>query len=113
MATARFTVGAVLDTVNVAASTVTSTLNIVGKSAGMANAWIDKMSDEQTKRYAIEARDLDYRLVEQAARERALERKALEKETDADPLFKKHFEDAYAEYLNVLRPQKGLKVAAE
>lgn len=114
MATARFTVGVVLDTVNVAASTVTSTLNVIGKSAGMANAFIDKKAEEQTKRYAIEAVSLDYRLAEQAGRERAVERKALESECDADPVFKRHFEDAYKEYLEVLRPSnKGLRVAAE
>ena len=55
MATARLTIGTVLGTVVSAAETVTSTLNAVSKTVGMANAYVEKAAREQQGRYLNDA----------------------------------------------------------
>lgn len=113
MATARFTAGAVLDTVTVAATTVVGALDTVSNGVGMLNAFVSKAAEEQRKRYLIDAATMDQRLVDEAARDQATRRRALDKELDADPVFKDHYLEAHAEFLAILKPKAKLSIAAE
>lgn len=67
MATARLTIGSLLGTVTTAAETVTSTLNVVSLSVGMANAYVAKAAHEQQHRHRNDAELFTSRLVIEGA----------------------------------------------
>ena len=55
MATARFTLGAVLSAASETASTITNTMNAVNTAVGMANTFVSRAADNQKMRYQMEA----------------------------------------------------------
>lgn len=119
MATARFTAGAVLSTIGTLAGTVDTTLGSVSKSVGMFNAFVDKAAETQRKRYAIEALELDDRLIDEAADIRATNRKAIELKLSGDTVYKEHYIQARQDYqaildkINGVKPQSPRLVAGE
>lgn len=108
MATARFTAGAVLSTIGTLAGTVDTTLGSVSKSVGMFNAFVDKAAEAQRKRYAIEAAELDDRLIDEAADIRATHRKAIDTKLNADPVYAEHYAHARKDYQAILDKVNGV-----
>ena len=74
MATTRFTLGAVLNTVSESAAMVTNTVVTVNTAVGMANAFVTKAAKNQQTRYAME----EYNTTHQIASELAMEITAME-----------------------------------
>jgi hypothetical protein len=115
MATTRFAVGAVLDTVTTAATVVSTTLNVIGKSAQMASAFMDQAADTQALRYLIEAEDREQRIIDEVSDAEAKHRAKREAEMSSDPVYKRLYAESHQRYSQLLAHKKHphLKVAAE
>ena len=55
MATTRFTLGAVLNTVSESAAMLTNTVVTLNTAVGMANSFVSRAADNQKMRYQMEA----------------------------------------------------------
>lgn len=69
MATTRFTLGAVLNTVSESAAMVTSTVVTVNAAVGMANAFVEKAAKNQRTRYAMEELNTTHQIASELAME--------------------------------------------
>lgn len=69
MATARFTLGSVMSAVSETATTVTSTMNAINTTVGMANAFVNKAAADQKLRYTASAVGSKQRILNEVALE--------------------------------------------
>lgn len=67
MSTTRLTFGTLLSTVTDAATTVSTTLNVVTKSVGMIDAHVSNMAANQAIRMKLEQSSTTERLIEETA----------------------------------------------
>lgn len=113
MATARVTLGALLDTVGTAASTVNDTLNGISSTVGMFNQYVDKAAKTQRMRYAADELTMLDRILEEKAQEQAAVDIQIDEFKGRSEKHNSYYERAYAKYEAILKPNKGLKIAAE
>lgn len=78
MASTRMAIGAVLGTINDAANTVSSVVNVVSDSAGMLNDYVKRQRTMQQDRTVIELKTFRTRLMEDTAKEQTIRTEALE-----------------------------------
>ena len=100
--TTRLTFGALLGTVNTAATTLTSTLDAAGSAVGMLNAFVDKAAKEQRIRHKVDTNEFKNRLVNETAMARAQR----EKQVIAfckDPESKELYAKAHDELMELLK----------
>ena len=69
MATTRFTLGAVLNTVAESAATLTNTVVTVNTAVSMANAFVTKAAQNQQTRYTMEAHNTVHQIASELAME--------------------------------------------
>ena len=69
MATARFTLGAVLNTVSESAAMVTNTVVTLNTAVGMANSFVTKAAANQQLRYTMEAHNTVHQIASELAME--------------------------------------------
>ena len=69
MATTRFTLGAVLNTVSESAAMLTNTVVTANTAIGMANAFVTKAAKNQQVRYAMEAHNTVHQIASELAME--------------------------------------------
>lgn len=69
MATTRFTLGAVLNTVSESAAMLTNTVVTLNTAVGMANAFVTKAAANQQTRYVMEAHNTVHQIASELAME--------------------------------------------
>ena len=69
MATTRFTLGAVLNTVSESAAMLTNTVVTVNTAVSMANAFVTKAAQNQATRYTMEAHNTVHQIASELAME--------------------------------------------
>ena len=106
MATARLTLGSVLNTVNTTATTVTSTLDAASKAVGMLNAYVENAASHQKARIAIDNEDFIESLVREKAQERTESTLRVQKYISQSPEHAKAYQEAYETYSKLLRPSQ-------
>ena len=95
MATSRIALGSVLDTVSSAAGAITSIFNTTGKSIGMLDAFVTKASEEQQLRHRADKDQFIFRLINEAASEKATEDMKIVDFCNKSDTHKATFEKAY------------------
>lgn len=116
MSTTRMSFGAVLGSIQSAATTVTSTLDAATGAVGMLTAFVSKASDEQRIRHVIDKEDFIENLIIERTEMNAVAALKLEKFISKSPDHAKHAKRAYEKYSALLRtPEEleSLKTAAE
>lgn len=109
MSTTRLSFGAVLGSVQSAATTVTATLDAATGAVGMLTAYVSKASDEQRIRHLADKEDFVENLILERAEQRALSAIKAEKFMAKSPDHHKHFASAYAEFEALLRSPEDLE----
>ena len=109
MSTTRMSFGAVLGSVQSAATTITSTLDAATGAVGMLTAFVSKASDEQRKRHIIDAEDFVESLVLERAEMRTAANIKAEKFMAKSADHAKHFKTAYDRYSSLLRTPEELE----
>lgn len=109
MSTTRLSFGAVLGSVQSAATTVTATLDAATGAVGMLTAFVSKASDEQRIRHIADKEDFVENLILERAEQRALSAIKAEKFMAKSADHHKHFSDAYAEFQQLLRSPEELE----
>lgn len=71
MATARLTIGSVLDTVTMTATTITGALGAVSGVVSMANAYVGQAQKQQLVQHIIDNERFEERIIEEAAFDQA------------------------------------------
>ena len=94
MANTRITLGAVLGSVQEAASATTATLNSVTKGVGMLNTFITAQAEKQRVSTALDMEDFRKKLLQEKAMEDADRKKAV-REYCSDPENKSAYEESY------------------
>ena len=94
VANTRMTFGAVLGTINEAATTVTATLSTASKAVGMLNRFVTDAADKQALRSKVDMYEFKTILVEEKAMTEALRKKSIE-EFCKDSTNAKHYSAAY------------------
>ena len=107
MATARLTLGSILNTVNTAANTVTSTLDAASTGIGMLNNYVNNAAAHQKARIAIDNEDFIESLVREKARERAESTLGVQKYIGQSTEHAKAYQEAYETYSKILRPSSS------
>lgn len=107
MATARLTVGSILDTVTTAATVATGALNSVSGVVAMANAYVTKAQAEQAAQYALDAERSEERMIEEAALEQSEVDLKIAAYRNKSDQHKHGYDQAYARYSAILRKPKG------
>lgn len=102
MATARLTVGVVLDTVAKAAATLTSTLDTMTDAVGMVNAFVNKAAEEQSIRYKGERGVFVAHLIDEMAQEETMLMIRTESFIATSANHAKHYETAFNKYTTLL-----------
>ena len=95
MATTRFTLGAVLNTVSESAAMLTNTVVTLNTAVGMANAFVSKAAAEQADRYVLEADDAKHRIVSEIAMERMAREDAVIAYCGNDAIKQKRYNDHF------------------
>lgn len=119
MATARLTVGSILDTVTTAATVATGALNSVSGVVSMANAFVTKAQAEQASQYLIDAEKYEERMIEEAAFEQSEVDLKIAAYRNKSAQHQHGYDQAYARYSAILRKPKdasnitGFRSAAE
>jgi hypothetical protein len=96
MASTRMAIGAVLGTVNDAANTVSSIVNVVSDSAGMLNDYVRRQRTMQQDRTVIELHTFRTRLMEDTAKEQTIRTESLEDYFQGKTGRKECYEESYA-----------------
>ncbi|QDH84044.1 hypothetical protein KMC60_gp01 [Achromobacter phage vB_AxyP_19-32_Axy11] len=94
VATTRVTFGAVLGTINEAATTVSSTFGTATKAVGMLNTFVSAAADKQALRTKVDLHEFKTRLIEEKSMEEARRKVAIE-DFCKDEVNAKHFKSAY------------------
>lgn len=106
MSSARMSFGAILNTVQASANTVTTTVDAANKSVGMLTAFIDKAAAEQKTRHLLDGEEfIDRLLVEKAESTAAVKLRANKFASQSDK-HAEYFNEAYARYEALIRKPK-------
>lgn len=103
MASSRLTFGALLDTVQTTANTVTNTLSAANKGVGILTAFVDKASTEQRIRHVADKEVFIENLIQEKAEERAMANLKVEKFIAQSADHRKHYQSAYEKFTSLLR----------
>lgn len=109
MSTTRMSFGAVLGSIQSAATTVTSTLDAATGAVGMLTAFVSKASDEQRIRHVIDKEDFIENLIIERTEMNAIAALKLEKFISKSPDHAKHAQRAYEKYSKLLRTPEELE----
>lgn len=109
MSTARMSFGAVLGSIQSAATTVTSTLDAATGAVGMLTAFVSKASDEQRIRHIIDKEDFIENLIIERTEMNAVAALKLEKFIAKSPAHAQHAKAAYDKYTALLRTPEELE----
>ena len=109
MSTTRMSFGAVLGSIQSAATTVTSTLDAATGAVGMLTAFVSKASDEQRIRHIIDKEDFIENLIIERTEMNAVAALKLEKFIAKSPAHAKHAKAAYDKYTALLRTPEELE----
>lgn len=105
----RLTFGAVLGSVQSAATTVTTTLDAATGAVGMLSAFVTKAADEQRIRHIADKEDFIENLILERAEHRAVAMIKANKFASKSAEHKQHFNDAYAQFEQLLRTPEELE----
>lgn len=105
MSTTRLSFGAVLGTVQSAATTVTATLDTVSTAVGMATSFVTQAADNQRMRQVVDKEDFIENLIMEKAEQRATAHLKAERFISKSPEHAKHYENAYKTFTKLLRPE--------
>ena len=109
MSTTRMSFGAVLGSVQSAATTITSTLDAATGAVGMLTAFVSKASDEQRIRHVADKEDFIENLVLERAEMRSIANIKAEKFMAKSGDHTKHFKSAYDRFSELLRTPEELE----
>ena len=109
MSTTRLSFGAVLGTVQSAATTVTTTLDAVTGAVGMANAFVIKAADEQRIRHIADKEDFIENLIMERAEARSTACLKAEKFIGKSADHARHYQSAYSAFEQLLRTPEELE----
>lgn len=109
MSTTRLSFGAVLGTVQSAATTVTTTLDTVAVAVGMATTFVTQAADNQRLRQIADREDFVENLIMEKSEQRTLSNLKVEKLISKSPDHAKHYSAAYAKFTKLLRDPKELE----
>ena len=93
MATTRFTLGAVLNTVSETAATVTNVMTTVNTTVSMANAFVSKAAKNQQTRYAMEELNTTHQIASELAMEMTSREDAVIAYCNGDAAKQKRYND--------------------
>lgn len=109
MSTTRMSFGAVLGSIQSAATTVTSTLDAATGAVGMLTAFVSKASDEQRIRHVIDKEDFIENLIIERTEMNALAVIKLNKFISKSPEHASAAKSAYEKYSKLLRTPEELE----
>lgn len=109
MSTTRLSFGAVLGSVQAAATTVTTTLDAATGAVGMLSAFVVKASDEQRIRHIADKEDFIENLIMERAEQRATSVMKAEKFMSKSAAHAQHYEAAYKSFESLLRTPEELE----
>ena len=109
MSTTRMSFGAVLGSVQSAATTITSTLDAATGAVGMLTAFVGKASDEQRIRHIADKEDFIENLIMERAEMRSVANLKAEKFVSKSADHAKHFKAAYDRFESLLRTPEELE----
>lgn len=109
MSTTRMSFGAVLGSIQSAATTVTTTLDATTGAVGMLSAFVTKAADEQRIRHTIDKEDFIENLIIERTEMNAVAKLKLEKFISKSPEHAKHAKAAYEKYSKLLRTSEELE----
>ncbi len=109
MSTTRLSFGAVLGTVQSAATTVTATLDTVSTAVGMATSFVSQAADNQRLRQIADKEDFIEALIMEKAEQRATAHLKAEKFCGKSTEHAKHYGEAYKRYESLLRTPEDLE----
>lgn len=109
MSTTRMSFGAVLGSIQSAATTVTTTLDAATGGVGMLSAFVTKAADEQRIRHTIDKEDFIENLIIERTEMNAVAKLKLEKFIAKSPEHAKHAKAAYEKYSKLLRSPEELE----
>jgi hypothetical protein len=109
MSTTRMSFGAVLGSVQSAATTITSTLDAATGAVGMLTAFVSKASDEQRVRHIADKEDFVENLIIERAEMRSVAALKAEKFMGKSPEHQRHFKAAYESFEALLRTPEELE----
>lgn len=104
MSTTRLSFGAVLGTVQSAATTVTTALDAATSAVGMASAFVTQAADNQRLRQIADKEDFIENLIMEKAEQRATAHLKAEKFISKSADHAKHYEQSYKTFTKLLRP---------
>ena len=93
MATTRFTLGAVLNTVSESAAMLTNTVVTLNTAVGMANAFVTKAAANQQTRYIREAANTKHQIASELAMEMTSREDAVIAYCNGDQAKQKRYND--------------------
>lgn len=105
MSTTRLAFGAILGTVQNAATTVTTTLDAVNNGVGMLSSFVTEASINQRLRNVADREDFMENLIQERAEARALSALKVEAFCAKSAEHAQHYADAYACFTKLLRPE--------
>ena len=109
MSTTRMSFGAVLGSVQSAATTITSTLDAATGAVGMLTAFVSKASDEQRIRHVADKEDFIENLIMERAEMRSVANLKAEKFLSKSADHAKHYTAAYRSFESLLRTPEELE----
>lgn len=112
MSTTRMSFGAVLGSIQSAATTVTSTLDAATGAVGMLTAFVGKAADEQRIRHVVDKEDFIENLIHERTEINAVAALKLEKFISKSPDHAKHAKRAYDKYTALLRTPEEIEAMA-
>lgn len=105
MSTTRLSFGAVLGTVQSAATTLTTTLDTVSVAVGMATSFVSQAADNQRLRQIADKEDFVENLIMEKSEQRATAHLKAEKFISKSADHAKHYGEAYKTFTGLLRPE--------
>lgn len=105
MSTTRLSFGAVLGTVQSAATTITATLDTVSTAVGMATSFVTQAADNQRLRQIADKEDFIENLIMEKAEQRATAHLKAEKFISKSAQHAEHYKASYETFTALLRPE--------
>ena len=102
MATTRFTLGAVLNTVSESAAMLTNTVVTVNTAVSMANAFVTKAAQNQQTRYVMEAANTKHQIASELAMEMTAREDAVIAYCNGDPAKQQRYNDHLDDLLKLV-----------
>lgn len=111
MSTTRLSFGAVLGTVQSAATSLTATLDTVSTAVGMATSFVTQAADNQRYRQIADKEDFIENLIMEKSEQRSIANLKVEKFVQKSPDHAKHYKAAYDKFTKLLRTPEELEEA--